>query len=211
VTGATCSNYRELISSRIDGELDPADETAVDAHLLTCAACQAYQDDAFSFRRSLRMRAVEPDEAPATAAPVERSSSLHGVSLRGVEFLRYALLVIGGVLVVLNLSSIVTADSGVSAHLSRHDGIFGTALGIGMLAVAAKPQRAIGLVPLTSVVALLMVVVAGADLITGNANLLGEAVHIVEFAGLICLWVISGGPSRLPKYVQFVSKKLHVA
>ena len=202
MTDVTCEQSRELISARIDGELNSTDDVRLDSHLETCASCVAYQDDAFAFRRSLRMRAVEP--APAATEP---AVDLVG-SMKAVSVLRWALFVIGGTLVVLNMSSIVSPDGGAAAHLSRHDGIFGTALGIGMLAVAAKPHRAIGMVPLTSTIAILMAVAAGADLINGQANVLSEAVHVVEFAGLICLWVISGGPSRLPRYAAMVSQRL---
>jgi predicted anti-sigma-YlaC factor YlaD len=201
VTEVTCSTARELISARIDGELDAADETQLDSHLQSCVSCLEYQEDAFALRRALRMRVVEPE--PAANVSVDLAGSLQGVSI-----LRWALFVIGGTLVVLNLSPIISPDGGAGAHLDRHDGVFGMALGIGMLAVAAKPHRAIGLVPLTSAIALLMTIVAIADLVTGNANLLAEAVHVVQFAGLICLWVISGGPSRVPKHLEAISRRL---
>jgi len=132
-------------------------------------------------------------------------------SLRGLNLLRVALFVIGGTLVIINLQAIVTAGDSVNAHLSRHDGVFGTALGIGMLAVAFKPQRAIGLVPLTMALAVLMIAVAAADLMSGTTNLLSESIHIVQLAGLACLWLISGGPSRLPKHVARVSTALRGA
>lgn len=110
--------------------------------------------------------------------------------------MRWTLFVIGGTLVALNLHSVLFAGSGAAAHLGRHDGVFGTALGVAMLAVALKPQRAIGLVPLTSAVTLLMAVAATADVMAGRTSVLSEGIHAVEFAGLVCLWVISGGPSR---------------
>lgn len=188
----TCDPYRELISAQIDGELDGADETRLQLHLDTCASCQSYRDDAWSLRRSFQVRSVEVSE------PANRQVDVAG-SLRGVSFLRWALFVIGGTLVLLNAQAVFFADGGPAAHLNRHDGVFGTALGIGMLAVAAKPHRAIGLVPLTSAIALLMAVVAAADLVAGSATMLAEAVHVVEFAGLVCLWVISGGPMRLQR------------
>lgn len=201
VTDVTCSTARELISARIDAELDAAGESQLDRHLETCASCLGYQEDAFALRRALRMRVVETE--PTANVSVDLAGSLQGVSI-----LRWALFVIGGTLVVLNMSSIITPDGGAGAHLDRHNGVFGMALGIGMLAVAAKPHRAIGLVPLTSAIALLMTIAAIADLVTGNANLLAEAVHIVQFAGLICLWVISGGPSRVPKHLEAISRRL---
>ena len=208
MTDVTCSLARESISARVDGELASEDATALDEHLSTCADCQAYEQDAFALRRALTMRAVVAEDQPAQRPGADPVVADMVGSLRTVSILRTVLFVVGGTLVALNLSSIVAPDGTTAAHLSRHDGIFGTALGIGMLAVAAKPHRAIGLVPLTSAIAVLMTVAATADLLNGNANLLSEAIHAVEFAGLICLWVISGGPSRLPRHVEAISRHL---
>lgn len=199
VTDATCDHFRDLISARMDDELDEIGVNTLDSHVRSCASCSHYQDDAYALRRSLQMRAVAP--VPADHTPSNAEINLVG-SLRGVTMLRWALFVIGATLVVLNVGALVSVDSTASAHLNRHDAVFGTALGIGMLAVAAKPHRAIGLVPLTSAIAVLMGVVAVVDLVAGNANLLAESVHIVEFAGLVCLWVISGGPARFSQLVD---------
>mgnify|MGYP006080971191 FL=1 len=197
-----CDQARVEISARIDGELDPGNDTTLDTHIHICASCTAYQANAFALRRTLRVRAVG-----LASSDLEPAVDLVG-SMKGVSLLRWTLFVIGGTLVVLNMASIVSPDGGAAAHLSRHDGIFGTALGIGMLAVAAKPHRAIGLIPLTSTIAGLMAIAAAADLLNGQANLLPEAVHGVEFGGLVCLWIISGGPSRVPKHLAAVTRHM---
>lgn len=201
MTDVTCNEARELISARLDGETNAADHAAIDHHTAHCMNCHRYEQVAFDLRRALQLRAVEPatDDAPAV--------DLVG-SLRTMSMLRTTLFVIGGTLVILNLSSIVSPGGTTGEHLSRHDGIFGTALGIAMLAVAAKPHRAIGLVPLTSAIAVLMSIAATTDLVNGKANLLSESIHVVEFAGLICLWVISGGPSRLPRHLETITRRM---
>lgn len=190
VTVVTCELAHEYISAAVDGELDDVSEAELSNHLETCPECRDYQDDAFALRRALRMRMVV-EEPAASSRELDIAGSLEGVSL-----LRWLLFVVGGTLVILNLPAIVSTEGTTTAHLSRHDGVFGCALGVAMLAVAIKPHRAIGLVPLTSTLALLMGIAAIADLAAGNADPLGEAIHVVEFAGLVCLWVISGGPSR---------------
>lgn len=199
----TCDHFRELISARIDGEIGGSEESTLDQHLLTCASCHTYQDKVWDLRRSFRVQAVDTDDR-AEEAPVAVLLD----SLRRLSALQWTLFVIGGTLVLLNVQPILFADGTAAAHLSRHDGIFGLALGIGMLAVALKPHRAIGLVPLTSTIAILMAVVAAVDLIRGTATMLAEAQHVVQFGGLVCLWIISGGPSRFQHRLSTTASRL---
>ena len=66
----------------------------------------------------------------------------------------------------------------------------------------------VGLVLAPVVITVTVAVAAIADVLNGQANLLTEAGHLVEFAGLVCLWMISGGPSRLPRHVGTVVRHL---
>ena len=186
----TCDRTRELISARLDGELGETDTLDLDAHLAECVHCRAHEDQLVAQRRELRLHAAT--ELVDLDLP---SPGLVG-SLRAVSVLRWALFVIGGSLILLSFGDLFDVDA-PDRHLLRHDAVFGTALGIGMLTVAWKPQRAIGLVPITSAIALLMAIVAAIDLAGGQATMLSEAVHVLELAGLLCLWVISGGGERL--------------
>ena len=193
----TCDHYRELCSAQLDGELSADEAVELDHHLRTCAGCRAYRDDLDAVQpdRELAHQAMRLHAAEELASIPEPAVTLAG-SLRAVSALRWALFIIGGTLVILNVSNLVLDVDAVDRHLSRHDGVFGTALGIGMLSVAAKPQRAIGLVTLTSTIAVLMGIVAIADVLGGQRTMLAEAIHLLEFGGLVCLWVISGGVTR---------------
>ena len=191
----TCDHYRELLSAELDGELTKAESADLAEHLNGCAGCRAYRDDLQAADPALALQSMRLHAAQELASIPEPKVALAG-SLRAVSALRWALFTIGATLVLLNVSNLVFEVDAVDRHLSRHDGVFGTALGIGMLSVAAKPQRAIGLVSLTSTIAVLMGIVAVADVIGGQRTMLAEAIHLLEFGGLICLWVISGGVSR---------------
>lgn len=207
MTSETCDQARESISASADGELQSAEVAALDDHLQSCPACRTYHDEVFALRRAFRLRVVgPPTDDPQPTGP-DVANDLVG-SLQGVSILRWALFVIGGVLIAMSVPSILSTDGSITAHLGRHDGVYGTALGVAMIAVSIKPHRAIGLVPLTSTIAALMAVAAVADLATGNASPLGEAIHLVEFAGLVCLWVISGGPARGGRYLASVARFL---
>ena len=198
----TCDNYRELLSAELDGELTAAELVDLEQHVAGCAGCSGYRAElaAAQPRRELAQQAMRLHAADELASIPEPKATLAG-SLRAVSALRWALFIIGGTLVVLNVSNLIFDVDSVDRHLSRHDGVFGTALGIGMLSVAAKPQRAIGLVSLTSTIAVLMGIVAIADVIGGQRTMLAEAIHLLEFGGLICLWVISGGVTRARRLV----------
>lgn len=187
----TCNHFRELISARLDGELDGDDAAMLTDHLAGCSSCAAYEDQAEAQRRAFRLNAAEQ------LSDVELSRPSVVGSLAAVSFLRWALFVIGGTLIALNAVNLVFTVDAVDQHLGRHDAVFGTALGIGMVTVAWKPQRAIGLVPLTSAITVLMGVAAVRDLADSQTSMISEATHVIEFAGLICLWVISGGVARL--------------
>jgi Putative zinc-finger len=41
-----CAQYREVLSARLDGEETAAEREAIDAHLLLCARCRRFADDA---------------------------------------------------------------------------------------------------------------------------------------------------------------------
>jgi hypothetical protein len=57
-----CTQCREAVSARLDGEESPVDSSAVDAHLATCPACNQFSDDAAQVTKLVRC-------APATHAP----------------------------------------------------------------------------------------------------------------------------------------------
>lgn len=190
----TCDQYRQWISQRIDGDLSIESGQSLDSHLGSCSACTRFHNDAWSLHRALRVTPVAA--ASSSTAPELTPAALVG-SPGLASGLRWVLAVIGATLVILNAQAMFGAGDSLEPHISRHDSIFGVALGIGMLIVAARPHRAIGLVPLTTTIAVLMIISAFVDLASGQATMLGEAIHVVELAGLACLWVISGGVSRL--------------
>lgn len=183
-----------MISARVDGELGALESTRLDAHLAGCATCAERQEAAWALRRSLNI-------APAAATPASPVSpaplAVPLAAPRGHEVLRLALFVIGGTLVLLNARQLLGWGVDVLDHAERHGSVFGAALGVAMVVVGARPHRAIGLVPFTTTAMLLMLIVIVVDLVNGSARVGYEAMHLVELAGLVCVWVISGGFTRL--------------
>lgn len=80
-----CIDFRELISAELDGELEPREAAALEAHLAQCATCRQVRED-FSVNRLL-LHAMAPVEAPADSwsrvlqvvrAPEDETDSAHG-------------------------------------------------------------------------------------------------------------------------------------
>jgi hypothetical protein len=117
-------------------------------------------------------------------------------SLLGAVGVTLFLLSIPGVLFG---SSVSGAALGASDHSGRHLGAFGAALAFGFLYAAWRPERAIGLVPLTSALGALILLTGIIDTARGSATGLAEAGHLLELIGVAMVWEVSGGRRRLPR------------
>lgn len=67
-----CEAYAALLDLYVDGELNPAEMSRVQAHLETCPACQAYVDDALAIRAAFP--SVEDTVVPAGFAETVMTS-----------------------------------------------------------------------------------------------------------------------------------------
>lgn len=199
-----CDHYHELTSAQIDGETSAADDSALATHVAVCADCQEHQRSAWELKRRMSFdisaRTPRPSRAKDTRTRVlglargPRPVWIPNTTAHNV--LRWVLFVFGATLLVINLIALAQANGSPEGHLTRHGAVFGTALGVAILVVVARPERAIGLVPLTSTLSILMLIVGAGDLVAGRATIQAEAVHLIEFCSLLCLWTMSGALSR---------------
>jgi predicted anti-sigma-YlaC factor YlaD len=202
-----CDLAHEAISARLDGELPPLEDAALDAHLEGCVACQSHARALAGLHRSLRIRPAEPvpdltgaimaatadrlpDRVTAPTAPADARPPL--------EWARYALFTVAFTQLVLALPMLVLGtDEGSALHTTRELGAFGLALAVGMLVVAWQPQRAAGLLPMAVALAAGLTVTAVADMVTGHSPIIGEAPHLLELVGVLLLWrLASTGPGE---------------
>ncbi len=189
-----CDRAHELISAELDGENSEAESTSLAEHLLGCADCRARQAELEQLRRRVMVRPAE--SIPDQASLVMRSVGVP--DLGGGEWVRYALFVVAATLLLLDLPLLFTgSDTDGAEHLGRHLGAFSMALALALLYVAWRPERAIGLIPMAAVLAATLVVTAVIDIALGRSEVITESYHVIELAGLVLLWVISGGRQRL--------------
>jgi predicted anti-sigma-YlaC factor YlaD len=66
VSPIECVQARESASARLDGELPELDEVRLTAHLLGCADCRAFADEAGALAAGLRTAPLERPETPSS-------------------------------------------------------------------------------------------------------------------------------------------------
>jgi predicted anti-sigma-YlaC factor YlaD len=190
-----CSRFRQAVSARLDGEDPGVPAGRVDAHLAACSDCRGW--------------AMAARSLPAlTEAPLERTSPDPGVlasllaearpgrrALISVREWRIVLAVIAAVQLATAWPGVLTGGH-ASEHLAHELTSLDIGLAVGFLFLAWQPSRAWGALPL---VGFLVACLAGAsvlDLLSGNALLGREVVHLLEVAGLGCLWMLA---RRVPR------------
>jgi predicted anti-sigma-YlaC factor YlaD len=190
-----CSRFREAVSARLDGEDPGVPASRVDAHLATCSECREW--------------AVAAGSLPAlTEAPVERSAPDPGVlaallaearsrrpALISVREWRIALAVIAVVQLVTAWPGVLTGGH-ASVHISHELTSWDIGLAVGFLFLAWQPSRAWGALPLVALLVAFLTGTSVLDLVSGAALLGRESVHLLEVAGLGCLWMLA---RRMPR------------
>lgn len=181
-TPASCAPWRDVISTRADGEALPVAPAVLDDHLAACPDCAAFADTVEAMARRVRV-------APAEDVPDLTASILAAVPAPAVDRHRRRFDQARGLLALVGVAQLVLAVpallgvGGLATHLTREVGIFEVALGVGFLLVARRPDRVVGLLPVAAVVSLLIVVTALGDLAAGTTTALQETAHLLEVVG----------------------------
>lgn len=187
-----CTQFRDALSARLDGEDPGLPAEALDTHLAGCAGCRAWEEAAVSLARRARLapvgdeRDVDLDLAAAVMARV-------GAPPRA----RWAREQV--VLLVLALAQLALAipDLVVSGHVhaAREVGALEVSLALGFLIAAARPARAWGMAPLVVTVVAGLLATSAFDVIEGQADVARESAHLLAAAGSACLWSLARRPA----------------
>lgn len=191
--GMDCSGARTILSAALDGESHPDELGPAHDHVDNCGACQRWQVGAQRLHRTVAVRPAEPVPdltAPIMAAFDERPDWRQ-------NWMRVALAWVAVLLVAGSVPALMADTSGTTPHLSRHLGAFSIALGVGLAGAALRPARAAALLPMVAALAGASVAAAVLDVTAGRAPVAGEALHLLEIAGLVLLWLLAGGPAKL--------------
>lgn len=194
-----CDEVRDAISALADGELAPVGRREIEAHVATCAPCEAFETRLAGLTRQLRVALAPavPDQTASILHAIgqERSRAASGPSRR----LRLVLSLIGAAQ-LLAAVPLLLGVGGLSVHAGRELAAFEVALAVGFLVSAWQPQRAWGVLPIAAVVVGLTIAAAAADVVGGGATLATELPHLLEAGGVAVLWAVAtrsrGGADR---------------
>jgi predicted anti-sigma-YlaC factor YlaD len=194
----SCTQIRDALSARLDGEDPGVDEAALYAHLAGCAGCRAFAHDAEVLHRAVRVEPapVIPDLAPAVLAAIgEDTIATSGGRSSApdrdlVSVLRWVLVALAVVQIVVAIPALLGNDAGLPVHTARHLGSFDLALGFGFLYAAWRPQRIGGMLPIVAALVVCLAVSTILDVASGNTAALGESHHLADLGGLLVMWLI---------------------
>lgn len=204
-----CDRCRAAISATLDGEDPGLSDDARRSHLATCAGCREFAAGAAQLHRSARVIPAEP--VPDLSAAILRSIGTEPVPAtrdapiassvdERTRFLRISLAVIAVIQLAMAVPALVLGDdAGLPTHVARHLGSFSLALGVGLLVVALRPDRAAGVLPVVAVVVVCLLGSSAIDIVSGRAMPGAEVSHAPELVGLVAVWLLARAPVETPR------------
>lgn len=196
-----CTQCRESLSARLDGEDSEAERDMVDLHLITCPACQAFADAAARVTRLARTTVAtrEPDVVAAVlaAAPRSRRPQLIAAArvLLGLVGLAQAELALVDMIGAHNSGHGGVVLEGASvAHFAHESAAWNLALGVGFLWVAYRSSRPSGMVPTLATFVMVLTVLVVMDAMAGGVDAPRLLGHGLVVLGLVLVVVLD----RLP-------------
>lgn len=179
-----------------------AEEALAASHVESCRACAAWSEAAGDVTRRLRVHsaASTPDIASAALARARRSPASTALRAPRVALALFAIAeltfaLVGG----------VSGTSATSVHGTQHLGAFAAAVAAGLLLVAWRPARALGVLPIVLALAVAIPVFAVIDLANGELSWLGGLHHLAQLVGLALVWLLAGRPAPS----DYLSTELH--
>lgn len=182
----SCARYREAASARLDGEPVGLSATALEHHLAGCAGCSRWLAAAERAGRGLRISGSTPPDLSERilrqvvlpAARLNRRRWLVRGGLAGLGFVQWALALPA-------LFGQTVAMPAMSVHAAHESAAWNLAMGASFLAVAVKPARAIGTLPILATFVTVLSVLSIPDVLAGRVEQARLASHAGVLAGLV--------------------------
>jgi predicted anti-sigma-YlaC factor YlaD len=197
----TCERYREAASARLDGEPSPVPAAALEAHLAVCTDCAGWLAAAERSGRALRISGLTPPDLSAEimrtvvrpAGRLARRQRLVRLGLAALGFVQWAL----AMPALFGHNVAMRGGMSMGAHAAHESAAWNLAMGAAFLAVAVKPARAVGTLPILGTFVGVLAVLSVPDVLAGAVEAGRLASHAGVLAGLVLVALVSRW-SRLP-------------
>lgn len=185
-----CEIAREALSARMDGEHEPVPARRVDEHLASCPECRQWQDELNSQMDLLR-GLIAADRTRMTAVTDSVAQPALPETRDGLDWVRIALAVVGGIQIILAVLQAAGVSIGVhvghsmGGHVVNESTAWSVALGVAMLVAAARPAAAMGLAIVGGVFTLVLTGYVVVDGLTGAVGAVRMLSHLPALAGVV--------------------------
>ncbi len=175
--------------------------------MATCAGCREFAAGAAELHRATRV--VPAEAVPDLSGSILRAIGKDPVSVSPIpgsidertRFLRIALAVVAVIQLGMAVPALVLGDdAGLPTHVARHLGSFSLALGVGLLVVAWRPDRAAGVLPVVGAVVVCLIASSILDIVQGRAAPGAEVSHAPELVGLVAVWLLARSPEETARH-----------
>lgn len=197
----TCDGYRDAASARLDGEPIGMSASALDAHLASCTQCAGWLQTATRAGRGLRVSGLTPPDLseailqrvvlPATR--LNRRRWWVRLALAGVGLVQWAL----AMPALFGDNVAMRGAMVMGAHAAHESAAWNLAMGASFLAVAVKPVRAIGTLPILATFVGVLALLSIPDVLSGVVEGARLASHAGIVVGLVLVALMSRS-ERLP-------------
>jgi predicted anti-sigma-YlaC factor YlaD len=194
----TCERYREAASARLDGEPLQLSASELDEHLASCINCAAWLDRVSRLGRSYR---VTGQIAPDLSSAILENVVLPTARIqRYRRWLRVALAALGFVQWALAVPPMFGDNVGMTMgmHASHESAAWNLAVGAAFLAVAMKPSRSAGTLPILATFVAVLAALSIPDIAAGLVDGARLASHLGVLAGLVLVTLLSRSERLLP-------------
>jgi predicted anti-sigma-YlaC factor YlaD len=199
VVGMSCDPYREAASARLDGEVSGMPSVVLDDHLARCQECSAWLDTATRAGRLLRVSGTTPPDlsesilhdAGLPAARLLRRRRLLQLGLVVLAALQWALAVPGAWGENIGMGAATQMGMQMGAHQAHESAAWNVAVGAALLAVALRPARAAGTVPILLAFVAVLSVLSVPDLLAGAVTAARLSSHAGVVLGLVLVAVLA--------------------
>jgi predicted anti-sigma-YlaC factor YlaD len=198
-----CNDWNAAITALATGSTTRFETGEIRAHADRCPICREHRD-------ALLLGSAPPPRSSDLATEVVKAARRFDRAAVA-PLLRAALVVTGLVMLTVHLPELFRGGGhDVAEHVARHAAVCPVAFAIALGAVALRPTRARGLLPVTAALAAALLVTAAIDISRGITPIMAETDHLTEIVGAVLVWLTARSVSH-PTPRPRPTAHLHVA